>query len=175
MIPGFIISWLTFPGVIVHEFAHDLFCRWRRVAVFEVCYFQFGNPSGYVIHEKPRSVWDSISISVGPFFVNSLLGALIAFPSAVTILTFGAGDGLDVLLMWLGVSIAMHSFPSTGDAQSMWRALWSSGAPASARLVGTPLAAVIYVGALGSVFWLDLIYGIGLIALLPRIVAGMMV
>lgn len=44
-IPGQLIAALTFPGVIVHEMAHQLFCRLFRVAVLDVCYFRFG-PAG---------------------------------------------------------------------------------------------------------------------------------
>jgi len=62
-------------------------------------------------------------------------------------------------LIWIAVSIAMHSFPSTGDASSIWQAVWEKGAPVSARLVGTPLVALIFAEAIGSVFWLDLLYG----------------
>ena len=71
--------------------------------------------------------------------------------------------------MWLAVSIAMHSFPSTGDAQGIWRAVWEKGVPITARLVGTPLVALILAGAVGSVFWLDLLYGIGVVIGLPKV------
>lgn len=74
IIPGFLISLLTFPGVMVHEFAHQLFCRIMRVPVYDVVYFQAKNP-------------------------------------------------LTLLLGWLGVSILMHAFPSTGDAKVMVKAI----------------------------------------------------
>jgi len=35
MIPGFIITWLTFPGVIIHEFAHKFFCSLTGTKVLE--------------------------------------------------------------------------------------------------------------------------------------------
>jgi len=50
-IPGKVVSLLTFPGVIVHELAHKIFCEMAGVQVYEVCYFRFGNPAGYVKHE----------------------------------------------------------------------------------------------------------------------------
>ena len=122
IIPGFLISIVTFPGVIVHEIAHQLFCRICGVAVLDVCYFRAGNPSGYVVHEVPKKPSTNILIGIGPFLVNSILGALIALPGAIPILILkGTADyGLfEIFLIWLGVSIAMHAFPSTGDAQSM--------------------------------------------------------
>jgi hypothetical protein len=167
-IPGPLIAALTFPGVIVHEMAHQLFCRLCRVAVLEVCYFRFGNPAGYVIHEPPRTPYQHILIGIGPFLVNSVLGALIAAPAAIPVIQFEAGGLLDLLLIWLGVSVAMHAFPSTGDAKSIWHAVWRRETPLLARLIATPLVALIYLGALGSFFWLDAIYGVALAMLLPK-------
>src|SRR4051812_18048352 len=113
-IPGFLISILTFPGVIVHELAHQLFCRWYKVPVFNVVYFQTGNPAGYVVHEKPSTKWQSIMISTGPFVLNTIIGAIIALPAALPVFTFHNGTLLDYFLIYLGVSVAMHAFPSTG-------------------------------------------------------------
>ena len=56
MIPGIIITWLTFPGVMVHEFAHKLFCRWTKTEVMEVCYFRFGNPVGLLLRVRQNAV-----------------------------------------------------------------------------------------------------------------------
>ncbi|MEI6518988.1 MAG: metalloprotease family protein [bacterium] len=159
MIPGFIISILTFPGVIVHEWAHLMMCRLVGVRVHEVCYFRFGNPAGYVVHEAPRNPWANILIGYGPLIINTIVGAIIGglfwgkeTPNGDNIFTF--------IMIYLGVSIAMHSFPSTGDAKSMWSAIWAKGSPFLLKIVGTPLVAIIFIGALGSIFWLDLVYGV---------------
>ena len=75
-IPGPVIAALTFPGVIVHEAAHLLFCRMFGLAVFDVCFFRFGNPAGYVLHEETDDFKKSFFVSMGPFFVNSFLCVL---------------------------------------------------------------------------------------------------
>jgi len=172
--PGWMISIVTFPGVIVHEMAHQLFCRVSRVAVLDVCYFRVGNPAGYVIHETPRYASQHVLIGIGPFIVNSVLGALIAAPAAIPVIQFGAGNLLDFALIWLGVSIAMHAFPSTGDAKSIWSAIVKQPAFSFARIVGTPIVGVIYLGALGSFFWVDLVYGVALAMLVPRALIALM-
>src|SRR5262249_39816649 len=79
-IPGVVIAVLTFPGVIVHEAAHLIFCRLAGLAVFAVCFFRIGNPAGYVIHEPPATYRASFAVSMGPFLVNSVL--CVAFCSA---------------------------------------------------------------------------------------------
>jgi len=163
-IPGFLITWVTFPGVIVHEFAHQLFCHWTGTRVLKVCYFRFGNPAGYVAHERPPTVWRHILIGIGPLFVNTVLGCILG---TVAYLLRDLGQLWFYGLMWLAVSVAMHSFPSTGDAKSIWSAIWAKGAPLGTKLVGTPLVALIGLGALGSVVWLDLLYGAAVAVWLP--------
>ncbi len=164
IIPGFIITWLTFPGVIIHELAHKLFCQWTGTKVLEVCYFRFGNPAGYVVHEIPTNVWKHILIGVGPLFVNSTLGFLIGlFLIPLRHMPGDVGGFLNIIVVWLAVSVAMHSFPSTGDAKSIWTAIKHKEAPLAAKLVGSPLVGLIFLGAAGSVVWLDLIYGVGVV------------
>jgi hypothetical protein len=169
MIPGFLIALVTFPGVMVHEMAHQLFCRLARVAVFDVCYFRLGNPAGYVAHEHPRTTAQQVLIATGPFLVNSIVGPLIAFPGVIPVMRFGGGSIIDYALVWLGVSIAMHAFPSTGDAKTMWHAVTARETSLLAKLFVIPLVALIYVGALGSFFWLDAIYGVALSMALPTL------
>lgn len=173
MIPGFVITWLTFPGVIVHELAHALFCRLFGLKIYAVCYFRFstgfGQPAGYVIHEPSQKAWQDLFVGIGPFFVNTIVGSVIAAPAAIPFFRFHSGDPLDYLLIWLGVSIAMHSFPSTGDASSIWQSIGAKETPMMTKVFGTPIVGIIYLGALGSIFWLDLLYGIAVAGLLPGI------
>lgn len=158
-IPGAVVTAVTFPGVVVHEFAHQLFCRLFRVAVFEVKYFQFGNPAGYVLHEPVRNPVHQLFIGIGPFIVNTILAALIAFPAALPI-KFGEATFVDYLLVYLGVCVGMHAFPSTGDAKTMWNSLMKGeDTPLWLKAVTLPVVGIIYLGALGSFFWLDLFYG----------------
>lgn len=166
MIPGFLISIITFPGVIVHEMAHLFFCRLYGVQVHEVCYFRLGNPAGYVIHGEPAKSWHHLMIGVGPFFVNTLLGFLLALPLALDLAL--PAQWMIPVLGWLAISIAMHSFPSSGDAASIWSASWSKGTPIWMKLLSVPLVGFIYLLAIGSVLWLDLAYGVAVAIFLPQ-------
>ena len=174
IIPGFLISLVTFPGVIVHELAHQLFCRWFKVPVFKVVYFQLANPVGYVLHEIPVKKWHSIMISIGPFFVNTILGGLIALPAALPVFKFDSGGPLDYFLIYLGVSIAMHAFPSTGDADAIWQHIKDKNTSIWVKIFGYPIIGLIYLGSLGSFFWLDLLYGVGVAIGLPNLLIAML-
>jgi len=171
IIPGELIALLTFPGVIIHEAAHMLFCKWGRVAVLDVCFFRFGNPAGYVIHEEPRNFHTAFLISVGPFIVNSLLCILLCFPAFVPVRIFDRADPISYFLLWLGLSIGMHAFPSTQDA----KVLWQQAGIAAKRfnllaILSFPLVVVIFAANIGSFFWLDLMYGAAIGLGLPEYV-----
>lgn len=163
---GMLRGILSFPGVIVHELAHAVACRLCGVRVVKVCYFRLGNPAGYVLHEAPRAAWQHVLIGVGPFFLNTLLAAAIG----VYCLTDGqrALSPRQLALYWLGITIAMHAFPSTGDARGIWQRAWSRGTPWLVRLLATPLVGLIYLLALGTAFWLDLLYAAAVTLLAPH-------
>jgi len=173
-IPGIIITIATFPGVIVHELAHQLFCRLYRVPVFKVVYFQTESPPGYVLHEKPQSKVQSVMISLGPFILNTIVGALISLPAALPVFKFNNAEPLDYLLIYLGVSIAMHAFPSRGDGDAIWNAVKDKETPLWLRIIGYPLVGLIYLGSLGRFFWLDLLYGVGVAIGLPKLIIFIM-
>lgn len=171
IIPGELIALLTFPGVIVHEAAHMLFCKLGRVAVLDVCFYRWGNPAGYVIHEEPTNFGTAFLVSVGPFIVNSLLCIVLCFPAFVPVRVFDRPDPISYFLLWLGLSIGMHAFPSTQDAKVLWH--YARKAAASFHplaILSFPLVVVICVANIGSIFWLDLIYGAAIGLGLPEYV-----
>ncbi len=170
-IPGEVISVATFPGVIVHEAAHMFFCRLRGVAVFEVRFFRLGNPAGYVVHEPPNNFTTAFLISLGPFLVNSLLCMLICFPAFMPLSFFGVRHPLSYFLLWLGVSIGMHAFPSIGDAQALLeQAKREVSSFNLLAILSYPLVWAIYIANLLRFFWLDYLYGIGIGLGLPALI-----
>lgn len=171
LIPGFIISILTFPGVIVHETAHMLFCKLRGVPVLDVCFFRIGNPSGYVAHGEIDDFNTAFLISVGPFIVNSLLCMFICFPAFIPLKVFGVSEPLSYLLLWLGVSIGMHAFPSIGDGYSLLQ--HAKKAASSFNLLAIlsfPLVVLIYAVNVLSFFWVDYLYGLAIGLGIPALI-----
>jgi hypothetical protein len=174
-IPGILIAYLTFPGVIVHEIGHMVFCRLRKVPVLDVCYFRFENPPGYVVHEKPGDFLSTFLISIGPFLVNSVLCILICFPAFVPMKAFDIHDPLSYLLIWLGVSIGMHAFPSNQDASILWNEAGQAARNGNLlAVISFPLVILVYVANIGRIFWLDTIYGVALGCGLPMLLLDKM-
>ncbi len=180
IIPGILISMVTFPGVAVHELAHQVCCRICRIPVYEVKYFQVKNPCGYVMHEPISNPWKNLLTGLGPFFVNTILGILITLPAYANVFGYSSVSGTmglfvklcSYILYWLGVSILMHAFPSAGDAKALVHSvLKNEDVSMIAKIITAPFIGLIYLGAFGSIFWLDLAYGIGVSMLLPKLLS----
>lgn len=172
---------LLMPGIILHEFAHQLFCHLSGVRVHQVVYFRFGNPAGFVVHSTPRLLRQHCAIVFGPFIVNSLLAIACfvvsqrqwAYLSALwgNIQTGDATQvatgregllpaiGLFVLVVWLGWVVALEAIPSRADMRSLWevtnRHLKSGNWLA---IFSYPLVVVLYIANALRFFWLDWVY-----------------
>lgn len=167
LIPGWLISILTFPGVIVHEAAHQLFCRLTRLAIFDVCYFRVGNPAGYVVHEASQDFNRTFLVSMGPFFVNSFLCVVFCSAAFLPVWELQVSDPLAYFFYWLGISIGMHAFPSTQDMKGMWRLMPEAASKMNPlAVISYPVVAIVYVMNFARIAWADLAYSltIGIVA-----------
>ena len=165
---GWLIAILTFPGIIVHEWAHKFFCNRAGVPVYKTCYFRLGNPAGYVIHGQVNSYGKAFLINIAPFIANTTI-ALIIFLVAVNI-----SPGIAAyFLYWLGISIAMHSFPSSGDADNLWHCSKTAWRSNPLALLGFPAVGLIKLARLLSAIWFDLIYSIALLLLVAFLTKGL--
>ena len=84
---------------------------------------------------------------------------------------FDDANFFDYILIYLGVSIGSHAFPSTGDAQTLWESVMKSDEHSLlTKIFVAPIVGFIYLGALGSFFWLDFAYGFAISMGLPYII-----
>ena len=170
-IPGILIAIVTFPGVIVHEAAHMWFCKRRGIPILKTCFFRLGNPVGYVIHGDIEKFNTAFLVCVGPFIINSLLCILICLPTFVPVRVFGQTSFLSYFLLWLGLSIGMHAFPSAGDASNLWYHAKKSASGGNITAILTfPFILAIYAANAARVIWADLFYGLAIGLGLPELV-----
>lgn len=168
-IPGFLITLCTFPGVIFHELGHKWFCHLTKVPVHEVCYFRLGDPSGYVIHEQPKKFSQSLLISVGPLISGTII-ALIFFILAE--LSLSLHPLIPLFCLWMGVSIAVNAFPSSGDADSLWEEANRHIKDDIWAIFGYPVVVIIQIANLLNFFWFDFIYAAMLWILAKSLIQG---
>jgi len=163
MIPGWFISLLTFPGVIIHEWAHRKFCEWFGVAVHKTVYFRFGNPAGYVLHEPPQFYKQIFWVSVGPLIINSVSAVSLSAIASQSI----PGSWLWYVLLWTAFSAGMHSFPSDQDMKQISSA--STDAIKQGRsffhYLAFPFVWLIWIANKLRFFWFDVIYAALLITI----------
>lgn len=167
MIPGFLIAWATFPGVMLHEWSHKQACHWRGIRVRNVEWFNLDG-SGLVTHDQPREYLDSVLISTAPLAVNSVvaIGLWIAtgvalwgsLPGSVPVpseyLAIGAG--------WLALSSGWHAFPSPLDITNAWSAAVSNWRSSMIAGLLLPALVLMYLSAKLRILWFDLFYAAGL-------------
>lgn len=161
IIPGLLISIVTFPGVIIHEWSHKKFCDWMKVKVNKVVYFRFGNPAGYVIHEEPTTYKQTFYISVGPLILNTILTLLFGYIASQTY----PGSGLHYILIWIALSIGMHAFPSDHDGRNILarskKEIKNRGS--FIHYLAYPAYWLLWTANKLRFFWFDLIYAIILV------------
>ncbi|MDA9745948.1 metalloprotease family protein [Prochlorococcus sp. AH-736-K20] len=166
------------PGVITHELSHHIFCIIFNAKVIKVCYYNFKDSSGYVRHERPKHLYQDVLIAVAPFFLNTFLGGLIAYPTIIYKLgTLGllSLNWRDISILMISISVGMHAIPSKGDALSMWNFVSESDMnfllKISSKLIIAPLVLVVFLlNFLSSFLKIDLFYGICVCFFGPRII-----
>ncbi|MEI7621650.1 MAG: metalloprotease family protein [Candidatus Moraniibacteriota bacterium] len=150
-----IFSLLNFPGIVAHEASHKFFCDWAGVRVWEVCYFRFGNPAGFVVHEAPRKFSQSFFISVGPLILGSLLAFLLFL-----LFKQHPQEPLGWVFAWLGLSIASQCFPSTGDAKVLLGETWRHLFRSPLALLGLPAALLIWLAGKLNFFYFNYLFAL---------------
>ena len=173
-LPGWIISIFTFPGVIVHEISHRFFADLAGVPVYNVCYFRLGNPAGYVVHGDTEKLMQSFLISTGPLLVNTILCAIIGSSAVYPILVLDVNDVSPIfgVLVWLSVSIGMHAFPSNQDMLSFVDVVNKTYRKSFLYFSAKILTMIFKLVNALRFFWIDLLYAIGVMLLIPYILGA---
>lgn len=180
IIPGFLVSFLTFPGVMMHELGHQLACYLSKVCVFNVQYFKFDmKVAGYVEHEKTEDPWKNFLITYGPFLFNTIIGTILVLPLSVMwalvdvrILLPVWGKILCYVLAYFGVSCLANAFPSAQDASNLFDGVVKNrDINLFIRVLIAPFVAIIYVCSLLKFFWFDFIFAFGVPELLYSIIS----
>lgn len=173
-----IVSYITFPGVVAHEFAHAWACKRLGLQVHQVCYLRLGNPMGYVRHEASAYAFQNAMVAVAPFFVSTLFALLFSLGGCLLArspLSPETRDLLALAALWLGFSCALHAFPSSGDGESLWQDVQSPEVGLCAKLLLVPAVGMIHLGQMGTRLWLDALFALCVVALPPALLLVMMV
>jgi hypothetical protein len=165
-----VVSYLTFPGVVVHEFAHAWACRRMGIHVVRVCYLRIGNPLGYVLHERPEYAIQHIIVAVAPFFISTFIALVVSTMASMlyasqTLIEFHKYFIPSAL--WLSFSFALHAFPSSGDADALQDEVRRRYVSFFAKILLLPVLGLIRLAGVGAGVWLDMFFAAIVVALPP--------
>ena len=154
---SWILGFLTVPGAVCRAFLDHLFCKILRVPVEDTAYLHRSEQFGHVEHKPVQQAGKGFVLCFVPGLILFLCGVVTAGTAAFHL--FGIGvtpralqtGKISVLfivccvLLYAGISLLCHVFPSYEDALYLWESC--SEAPAAARIILTPFAACMRAGA----------------------------
>ncbi len=111
-----ITSYLTFPGIVLHETAHFIMCLLFGVKVTRVRFFRFDGSGGDVTYQSPDSYIKIFFIAMSPMVIGSICSYLLLHH---TFVSFNLDTYLYYVCIWVGFCFALHSLPSIQDANSL--------------------------------------------------------
>lgn len=136
-------------------------CEKLAIPVHEVCYFRFGDPAGYVVHDACPTLRAQWWVSMGPLLFNSAVA--VGVGALAGALWVDINPLVDLFLMWLAISIGAHAIPSHTDIDGVSH-MAATKPPRRAWVRG---GLTLFLGTLRLVnylrfFWVDILYGWGL-------------
>ena len=154
IIIGYLVRIVTFPGLILDALINKATCSFLHVKVLKVDYFSVGT-SEAVMHEKPEKYSTVFSIAIIPFVVMSLIAMFIFYIGK------NLSPTVELLCIWLGISVAAHAFPNTKTGGLLWSNSFKEIKEGNYfAIIGLPLVIIIFVARILHVLWLDIIYGV---------------
>jgi hypothetical protein len=109
-----LISYITFPGVIFNQFAHQIVCHLLSVKVVKIVYFD-KTGDGYIMYENPDGFLKVTAISLAPLIINSFLAFLFGGFYYLT----DSNELISLVILWLGVSFGFHAIPDGQESANV--------------------------------------------------------
>ena len=129
---SWICGYLTICGAVMRAFFEHLFLKLCRVPVEDRAYLQRNELFGHVEHKPASTFARSFCICFFPGLLVCLLGAAIALPAVLQLFFVGVTPISIVtgkvsamfivcaVLLYIGVSLLCHAFPTYEDALYLW-------------------------------------------------------
>lgn len=146
-----ITRFLTFPGALLRGFFEQIICRIHKIPVEDNRYLRKDELCSHIEHEFMPKTWGAFAICFIPMLTQLVLGLIISVTAAVNLLYLGAFSWplslIDVVCLWVGISLSVNCFPSIEDAINLFDKLYHSNANIFKKIILTPGALLCYAGA----------------------------
>ncbi|WP_298137414.1 hypothetical protein [Flavobacterium sp.] len=158
---GIIVRFITFPGVVLDLIVNFLIAKLLKLEIIRINLLSIltGNP--IVIKEESR-YYKILLFSILPFIIMTL----IAIPFCYKAIEFNQGKKF-LICLWLGISIAAHSFPEIEIGKLIWKRTNEEIKNKNyITVLIYPYVIFIFIFRILHVLWLDILYGVGILFLI---------
>lgn len=146
-----ITRFFTFPGALLRGFFEQIICRIHKVPVEDNRYLRQDELCSHIEHEFMPGTWSSFSVCFFPMITQLILGLFVSVTAAINLLYLGAFSWpislIDIICLWVGVSLSVNCFPSIEDAINLFDKLYRSKSNIILKIILTPGTLICYVGA----------------------------
>lgn len=169
LVPSWLTSIITFPGVIMCEITRRFFYDIVEIPVYGICYFQFGNPAGYIVHGEVKGIKNSFLVTIGSLIANSFLCMILTLPTMFSIffLEESSPAPVFIILAWIGFSIGIHAFPSNKSVDNFVDELKFNRQKRVPYFIALPFVLIIKLFNNLNIVWFNLFYAASLSSILP--------
>jgi len=169
VIPGIVITLVTFPGFVMSTVSRRFCCDLLGVPVYEIHYFK-----GTIRHGRIESAGGAALAAFAPFFVNTVLCSVLFFPVGFSLLLSTNPPGqeafVELVLAWAGLSIGMHAFPSSQSIEYYLERLPQYAHRGPSYLFLRIMGKVFILVKILKFFWFDLLYALAVGIVAPYLV-----
>lgn len=158
---GILVRIITFPGVIMDLIVNIFTAKILDLEIIKINYASIltGNP--VEINENSK-YYKLFLFALIPFIILTL----IAIPFCYKAIEFNQGSKF-LICMWLGISIAGHSFPETDLGKIIWKRTNIEFSNKNYfSILAYPFVILIFIIRILHIFWLDILYGVGIMFLI---------
>lgn len=146
-----ITRFLTFPGALLRGFLEQLICRIHKTPVEDNRYLRRDELCSHIEHEFMLKPWSAFAICFFPMLIQLILGFFVSVTAAMDLLYLGVFSWpvglIDIVSLWVGISLSVNCFPSIEDAINLKGLLYDSDTGILQKIILTPGTVICYAGA----------------------------
>lgn len=165
-----ITRFLTFPGALVRGFLEQLICRIHKIPVEDNRYLRRDELCSHIEHEFMPKPWSAFAICFFPMLIQLVLGFLVSITAAMNLLYLGAFSWpvglIDIVCLWVGISLSVNCFPSIEDAINLFGLLYHSDANLLQKIILTPGTLICYAGSFLERYCITFLTSVGITLIL---------
>lgn len=159
-----ITRFLTFPGALIRGLFEQLVCRIHKTPVEDNRYLRRDENCSHIEHELMNTPGSAFAICFVPMLLQLILATFVsftAFEELIMLDYFRMPQGIiDIVCLWVGISLTVNCFPSVEDAINMWEKLYKTKGHTVQKILFFPGAVICYCGAFAEKYGLTVISGV---------------